>query len=227
MIEEFAKLIPETLMDISGRVFYSGRQAFESQSDLYILGINPGGDHAVYSEATVRRHTEAVLTKFDANWSAYRDESWGGARPGAKGIQPSLLRLFEGLGRDPGEVPASNLVFVRSKDEEQLNNLYKNQSEINSACWPFHQSVIEKLGVSVLVCFGGRSSAWACRQLKAKREIDTFTNGGGWTSRTFRNAHGLIVVALTFPNRGRQWTVLGNDPSRLVVRAIELASRRR
>ena len=220
-MEDFAKLIPESLMDISGRVFYSGRRAFESPSDLYILGINPGGDHAEYSEETVRRHTDAVLSSFDENWSAYRDESWAGARPGSNHLQSSLLSLLQGLGRDPGEVPASNLVFVRSKDEEQLNKLYKNQFEINAACWPFHQAVVEKLGVRVLACFGGRSSSWACKQLGASREIDRFTNAGRWTSRTFVNRDGLIVVALTFPNRGRQWTTPGNDPVQLVLRALE------
>ena len=220
MIEDFAKLIPESLLDVSGRVFYSGRRAFESPSDLYILGINPGGDHGVYSEQTVRRHTDEVLSSFDKNWSAYRDESWAGSRPGSNGLQPSLLRLFQGLGRDPREVPASNLVFVRSNDVDQLNELYKNQSEINAACWPFHQAVIEKLGVRVLVCFGGRSSGWARKQLGANREFDKFTNGRGWTSRVFENRDGLIVVGLSFPNRGGQWTIPGNDPARLVLRAL-------
>ena len=221
MIEDFAKLIPESLMDISGRVFYSGRQAFESRSDMYILGINPGGDHGVYSEETVRRHTDAVLNSFDNNWSAYRDESWAGAPPGSNGLQPSLLRLFQGLERDPGKVPASNLVFVRSKDVAQLDRLYKEQSEINAVCWPFHQAVIEKLGVRVLVCFGGRSSDWARKQLGANKEIDRFTNAGKWKSLTFVNSNGLIVVALAFPNRGRQWTTPGNDPVQLVLRALE------
>ena len=220
MIEDFAKLIPESLMDVSGRVFYSGRRAFESPSDLYILGINPGGDHVTYSEATVRRHTAAVLSSFGENWSAYRDESWGGSRPGFNHLQSSLLCLLQGLGRDPGEVPASNLVFVRSSDEEQLNKLYKNQSELNAACWPFHQAVVEKLCVRVLVCFGKRSSNWVCNQFSAEREVDRFTNGRGWTSRAFKNGDGLTVVALTFPNRGGQWTIPGNDPVRLVLSAL-------
>ena len=38
MIEEFAELIPESLLHKSGQTFYSGRQAFGAPSELYILG---------------------------------------------------------------------------------------------------------------------------------------------------------------------------------------------
>lgn len=44
MIEQFAKHIPPELEDCSGAVFYSGRDAFSGLKDLYVLGLNPGGD---------------------------------------------------------------------------------------------------------------------------------------------------------------------------------------
>ena len=34
-IEEFAALVPDCLLDEPGRVFYSGRKAFESPRDFY------------------------------------------------------------------------------------------------------------------------------------------------------------------------------------------------
>jgi len=43
MIEDFASLIPDSLLERSGKGFYSGRTAFENTSKLYVLGLNPGG----------------------------------------------------------------------------------------------------------------------------------------------------------------------------------------
>ena len=42
MIEEFAGLIPESLLERSGKAFYSGRNAFGGPSGLYIIGLNRG-----------------------------------------------------------------------------------------------------------------------------------------------------------------------------------------
>ena len=53
MIEDFVRLIPESLMDKPGKAFYSGRDAFEPPKELYILGANPGGIPEYESE-TVR-----------------------------------------------------------------------------------------------------------------------------------------------------------------------------
>jgi hypothetical protein len=38
MIEKIIKFIPDKLLDKSGAVFYSGRNAFSGNKDLYILG---------------------------------------------------------------------------------------------------------------------------------------------------------------------------------------------
>ena len=43
-IESFATLVPCDLLDRSGKVFYSGRAAFSTPSDVYLLGYNPGSD---------------------------------------------------------------------------------------------------------------------------------------------------------------------------------------
>ena len=42
-IKEFAGLIPDSVLDVSGKVFVSGRNAVGSTSQLYIYGLNPGG----------------------------------------------------------------------------------------------------------------------------------------------------------------------------------------
>ena len=69
MIEEFAAFIPESLKSKSGSVFYSGRNAFNSQSDVYILGLNPGGSADEQANETIAWHTEQVLFHKPADWS--------------------------------------------------------------------------------------------------------------------------------------------------------------
>ena len=63
MIEDFAKNIPSDLQHKSGIVFYSGRIAFSGRRELYILGLNPGGNPTEQANETVAWHTSNVLNK--------------------------------------------------------------------------------------------------------------------------------------------------------------------
>lgn len=113
--------IPQALLDRSGSVFYSGRAAFSAPSKLYILGLNPGGDPAAQAAETISA-SRAKFRDGPAFWSAYSDESWGGAEPGKGGMQPRVLHVFGSLGLHPRSVPASNVVFARSSTEAMLQN---------------------------------------------------------------------------------------------------------
>lgn len=117
MIDELIEFIPTNLRSMSGKVFYSGRDAFSGSSQIYLLGVNPGGTPGEHATETVQSHTEMVLHSLPADWSAYRDESWKGKMPGKAGMQPRILHLFKVLGTSAGKVPASNLVFARSSRE--------------------------------------------------------------------------------------------------------------
>lgn len=119
-IEKAAEFIPQELMDQSGKVFYSGREAFESPTRLYILGLNPGGKPQETAKDSVRGHTDWALTQTPPNWSAYRDESWGGKPPGTKRMQPRIQHMLRLAELDPGKVPASNVVFLRSSRGDDL-----------------------------------------------------------------------------------------------------------
>lgn len=219
MIEDFAKLIPETLLTRSGSVFYSGRRAFASRSKLYILGVNPGGDPKRQAKETVSWHTNKVLSVEPHDWSAYRDESWEGSSPGTRGMQPRVLHLLRRLELEPGEVPASNMVFLRSRRENQLKG---NLRQLAEECWPFHQSVIENLGTHVILCFGQSAGNWACNRLNAQTQVGEFVedNNRRWRSRVFRNANGFTVVVATHPSIA-DWTAPATDPTELVRTAIE------
>ena len=219
MIEEFADLIPRCLMDESGKVFYSGRLAFESPSELYLLGFNPGGCPERYTEETVSRHTDKVLHSEPDNWSAYRDESWEGKDPGTHQMAPRVLHLFQGLEIDPREVPASNIIFKRSKNKKKLKGDWK---QLAQKCWRFHQHVIEMLGVRVVLCFGQDTGYWVQKQLGVTTKVDEFIETyprRHWKSRTCRNTEGLTVVVATHPSVA-DWTNPHADPTELVCRAL-------
>ncbi|MBI2170921.1 MAG: hypothetical protein HYU30_02710 [Chloroflexi bacterium] len=216
MIDTLKQLIPEDLMDRSGSVFYSGRDAFTGMPPLYLLGLNPGGDPQ--SGETVRWHTNKVLCEESDNWSAYRDESWEGALPGAWGMQPRVLHLLRGLGLDPGEVPSSNIVFLRSRREGTFVGDLKKWAE---ACWPFHRRVIEELNVRAVLCFGKIAGGWVRNQLGANELVGQFIedNDRRWKSTAFRNSDEITVVVATHPSIA-DWSSPVTDPSELVRQAI-------
>ena len=83
MIDDLYRYVPEALFGEYGRVFYSGRDAFNNPSRVYLLGLNPGGSPLDQAQETVSSHSIHVLQDERHNWSAFRDESWLGARPGS------------------------------------------------------------------------------------------------------------------------------------------------
>jgi len=82
-IDQALDRLPSSIGQRSGSVFYTGRSAFERSSDLYILGLNPGGDPYLQSDETVAADIQQFRTQA-ADWSAYRDESWQGKAPGSQ-----------------------------------------------------------------------------------------------------------------------------------------------
>lgn len=218
MIEELFRTVPPQLLHESGAVFYSGRDAFSNPSRLYLLGWNPGGSPVDLAGDTVARHSHRVLHEEPANWSAYRDDSWKGALPGTSGMQPRVLHLLHRLGLDPGRVPSSNLIFVRSVGE---NDLQDRERELKDACWAFHECVIDTLGVDVILCFGQKTGKWVRRKLGADELVETFFENTArpWKSQAFRSASGIGVVIATHPSRVA-WNKPATDPTHLVERLL-------
>ena len=219
MIEDFAKLIPPSQKDRSGKAFYSGRLAFGKRSDVYVLGLYPGGDPEEYPEETISNHTCKVLHEFDENWSEYRDASWGVERradPGIRGIQPNLLYLFEKMGMDPGEVPASNLIFQRSTE------MPKDYDTLASNCWIFHGSVIWELDVRVVVLFGLTKREFLRKKLNMliSRRKECRSTNGDLISVTYEG-HSRTLVVLRHPSR-YSWINSANedDPTEAVLQAL-------
>ena len=215
-IDDFIELLPERLLDRSGSVFFSGRRAFDEPCDLYVLGLNPAGDPA--GANTIRQNVQSVLLQRPDNWSAWRDERWGGKEPGRNFRQRRVLHLFERIGRDAGEVPTSEVVFLRStRWRADLGDL----ESVVRECWPFHQAVIDTLGVRVIVCLGGHAGYHVRQRLDAHEMVDEFVedNRRLWKSRVHTSARGLTVVTLAHPSQA-DWTAPATDPTELVERSL-------
>jgi len=217
-IELLYNSIPSDVCQRLGKAFYSGCAAFEGQASLYVLGLNPGGDPSEHKAETVESHTAAVLHN-RANWSAYRDESWKDAAPGTSGMQPLVLHMFAALKLDPGLVPCSNLIFVRSRRESDIRQEIKSLAEL---CWAFHLRAIEQLRPRVIVCFGKRAGRYVCSSLEATKPCDQFIerNHRRWRSQVFASSIGLKIVVATHPSIA-DWCAPATDPTLLIQGALK------
>lgn len=219
MIDEFASLIPKSVLATSGRVFYSGRSAFSNSSPLYILGLNPGGSPEDLTNNSVEQHTQEVLDNPNADWSAYSDECWGNSlTKGTWGLQPRVRHLIKGLELNEHRVPSSNVVFVRSTTAQTLDGDF---SEMAEAAWPFHQAVIAGLGIRMILCFGKTAGNWVANKLEANRFVDACVecNNRRWRSVAYSNKEGIIVLMATHPSRA-DWTAPATDPTSFANRMM-------
>lgn len=210
--------LPGKMLRRSGSVFYTGRSTFAQQSPLYILGLNPGGSPSVQAENTIERHVQTWRDAPNEHWSAYTDESWEGRPAGTHGMQPRMIHMFSKLGLNPRNVPAANVVFVRSKDEAALQI---KKDELMRASWPVHEAVLGSLGVRCVLALGTTAGRWVRQKLKADELIAEFIEGNErkWKSTAHRAEDGRFVVTVTHPGRA-DWRNPAADPSELVRSAL-------
>lgn len=217
MIEEFARNIPASIAKVSGSVFYSGRTAFGAPSKLYILGLNPGGSPVNQSAETIEWHMNKVLHEVPDDWSAYRDEQWGG---GAGRLQRGVKHVLGQLNLELGHVPSSNVVFRRSESESTLE-AHGKFSDFAAEAWAFHRVVIDRLGIRVVLCFGKTAGYWVKAQLQADENVGELVerNYRRWRTVAFRNAAGITVTIAPHPSLAA-WATPACDPTALIAQML-------
>jgi hypothetical protein len=213
-----ASLVDTRLRDRSGAVFYSGRAAFAGTRPLYLLGLNPGGSPSAQAAETIGRDL-ADWSDGPGRWSAYTDRSWRGSEPGTYGLQPRIRHMFDQLGFDLRDIPASNVVFVRTNSEAALA---ADKQDLLGLCWPVHRAVIDALAISTILCLGGTAGRWVRSALGANQLCGRFVedNGRGWASDAHRSGEGRSVITLTHPGRA-DWRNRAADPTPLVREILE------
>ena len=127
--------------------------------------------------------------------------------------------FVKGCGINLGRVPASNLVFQRSRRTQFLGTPFK---ELALACWPFHKAVIERLGIRVIVCLGAPASDFVLERLLVDdRERFTEQNDRGFFSCVYRATPDMpVIVRLSHPSIA-DWTATKTDPTHLVKSALD------
>ncbi|WP_339143537.1 hypothetical protein [Croceitalea sp. MTPC5] len=153
-----------------------------------------------------------------SNWSEYRDESWGGKKPGTNRLQPRLLHLLEILEFNPAQIPASNVVFVRTRREKGLS---KNFTELANLCWPFHEYVIQTQKIKNILCFGKTAGGFVRKKLEAHIFQDEFIeqNKRKLKTQIFSNPDKINVIVATHPSIAN-WCNRSTDPSNLIKRYV-------
>lgn len=218
MIEELVKTIPQSMLSCPGKALGSGRRAFDSPAEIYILDYHPGSNPEQFPE-TVDEQINRVLNQEPEDWSAYRDESWQGQPEGSRPQQRRVAYLCDSLGLNPGIIPAAQLIFRRwDAASTPAADVERQWAE---ECWPFHQAVIDRIGVRVVVCLGQYPGNWARRKLGvASDPIAEFkeSNHRGWESNVWQ-AGDRYIVSLTHPVRAN-WINPSADPTPLVRRAL-------
>ena len=207
-------------MEWPGGVFMSGHEAFSADTaeDIYILGMNPGGEPSRNEEGefanTVRKSIDTSIQRAESSWSAYRgnDDEWNTS------LQPSIRHLLCNLKLDSGKVPASNLVFQQSKGYGNYPGVYWSDAEI---CWPFHQTVVQKLKIRVILCLGEIVSWFVRCKYDANKAANKVSGLVGkddhnWAGLYRSGSSEIMIVSAYHPSRN-PWNI---DPSNLVGKAM-------
>ena len=192
--ENLIKLGNEVLshiLDREGEVIYSSHETLK-KGDIYLLGLNPGGE----GFTTIKKHLEGILQK---TTNSYLDESWENKittwKEGQAPLQKRVDYLLNSLGYKTREVCSSNLIFVTSRNADEVNY------GLAGYCWRFHEIILKIIQPKIILCFGVSDvSAYSfLLSLYNGKEIKPFPSGHGkWNCRAFKT---LI--------EGRKTTIVG------------------
>ena len=184
-----AQLEATGLADRPGRLLYSGIGTL-APGKVYMLGYNPGGDPEAEKDSP-KAHL-AKLASLRPDWNEYMDGVWypgGRACPaGEAPLQRRVQALLRGIGLTTRSVLASNLIFVRSRDQVRLDDALR----LVERCWAVHRSLLELTRPQTILCIGGNTvfDAIVARST-ALSSIEQFAAGhGDWKCRATRVAIG-------------------------------------
>lgn len=144
------------LLDRSGGVLLSSEAAL-ARAPIYFLGMNPGGTE---EEGIVYPTLLDNLVAARLGASAWDDpEPWGsGKRSSPAGLAPMQKRfksIAAFLKLDYRKIPASNLVFTRSRDVASHNNFEADRD----LCRPVHELFLEEVQAEKLWIMGNTDNA--------------------------------------------------------------------
>jgi hypothetical protein len=146
------KLDETGISDLPGGFLYSGIDTL-TPAKAYMLGYNPGGDDKMETNSP-KAHLQELMRRAP-DWNEYLDGVWypGGRRcpVGRAPLQTRVQALLTGIGLSTRSVCASNLIFVRSRDQAGLSQA----SQFAEKCWAVHRLLLEQVQPQAILSIGG------------------------------------------------------------------------
>jgi hypothetical protein len=195
------------LVHRNGEVIYSSHETL-AQGDVYLLGLNPGGEGFI----TIEQHLDQMLSR---TTNAFLDERFenklGSHEPGNSPLQRRVIWLLRKLSLEPEQVCASNLIFQTSRAAEEIC------FGLAGICWPVHEAIIEIVRPKLLLAYGNgkQNSPYAfLKELFGKdaSEEEFVAERASWKYRGFQasiNQHTLYIAGL--PHLSRYDPKLGGE----------------
>lgn len=143
-----------SLANMPGKVLYSSAATLD-KFPIYFLGTNPGGA----LPSTLAQSLDDIAS--GAN--EYLDYSWEGRPPGQAKLQKQVIRFLSGLGFEPRDVPASNIVMTRSTGITTHHDMDGDAQR----CWPLHQTILDSVQPRAILAFGSGLERSAFAYLRA------------------------------------------------------------
>lgn len=200
-VADFARAQLEPVLGKSGGILYSAAATIRPYP-VYLLGLNPGGSPERVMN-TVRASIDALQSK---TTNSYLDESWAGSPVGEGRLQRRVRWLLEALGHEPRDVPASNLIFVRSRDAKGIDF-----ERIANTCWPVHEKILKIVRPRLVLVFGNSGISpysFLFRKYGATVEQTQPSGHGSWLCRSFEVPGHFRVAGLPHLSR---YKVIGHE----------------
>lgn len=152
-LPSFAENVLKHILDDIGEVVYSSHETLK-KGDVYLLGLNPGGNGQEHPEThvpyTIRSHLERMLRREE---NSYYDECWENRQSdypkGGAPLQKRVIALLEGVGiSNPRTVCASNIIFKTSRGSAELC------FGLAGLCWPVHEAILKIIQPSLILTYG-------------------------------------------------------------------------
>ena len=195
--QQLTKLARRTLkdyLDTSGYIYYSSAATL-SHFPIYLMGLNPGGNIETQADEDISAHLKILPRKEINN---YLDDSWAGGPAGTSPLQKRVNWLLSELGFNTRDAPASNLIFMRSRDQSGVP--FKEYADI---CWPVNEAAINFVNPKAFLVFGNAELESPFQYLKEKFGISKLhprvcpvTEKRGYVVKAFWTEGVRLVVGL-------------------------------
>ncbi len=167
--QEVSQYIANTSLD-GGRysIFYNDPFHTLKKGDIYLVGLNPGGDpqKTKFNVKDEISEFKKFYSSHNRSFSAYLDEVWGNTgseyEKGQASHQKRVKELIESVSNCLGQfcsvrdIFAANLIFFRTKNKNELSTLLKiaKDAKILDYCWKCHMKFLEVVRPKIILCNG-------------------------------------------------------------------------